>query len=309
MKGGTWTKFDIEKIALSEYLSLFQLHKRDIYLLSNALRLKELTTSKSFCRMVNKTTDPVTVMCLFLYRMIKKATLQELKHIFLLSEPAISFIFNKSIEHIFPLIENQTIFNESLLGLQQLESYKMAIQTKFDQIITSSYSASKLEDPDLANTGCIGFLDGTGVKVRKPLHDPLQVSLYNGNKKKHLLVYQVLTLPNGLVGHCSFPGNGARHDLTVLDQSNLIPKLKALWDYNDGYCLLGDKAYDTFQNKDKMIIASQKHSKKDNSAVRFAKKVKNRLFSKIRIVNEWNMTLISGHFKYPFDGDRKVLSE
>jgi len=90
-------------------------------------------------------------------------------------------------------------------------------------------------------------IDGTLRPMRVPQgRNNLQRENFNGHKRKHGLVYQAITTPDGLIAHISKPVPGRRHDMYALRQSGVYSELQSMWGsvaYNNRYHILGDPAY------------------------------------------------------------------
>ena len=69
--------------------------------------------------------------------------------------------------------------------------------------------------------------------------------LYNGHKKVHAIKFQSVAVPNGLVANLFSPGEGKRHDSSMLSESNLYNQLVqyAVNINGDPLCIYGDPAY------------------------------------------------------------------
>ena len=90
-----------------------------------------------------------------------------------------------------------------------------------------------------------GFIDGTFRKTCRPSY--FQRLAYSGHKRCHGIKFQSVVTPDGLYAHFYGPIAGNRHDASLLNFSNLLPKL-ALFMPDDGtfpvvYSLYGDPAY------------------------------------------------------------------
>lgn len=69
--------------------------------------------------------------------------------------------------------------------------------------------------------------------------------MYSGYKKTHVLKYQSIVFPNGLIGRLDGPYNGRRHDAAILHLSQLVAELEQLFVQPDGswFTLYGDPGY------------------------------------------------------------------
>lgn len=92
---------------------------------------------------------------------------------------------------------------------------------------------------------CVGFIDCTKIMISRPGgHGSMQKSVYSGHKRKHCLIYQTLTTPDGLMFALFGPEVGRRHDLTLYRESGWEQVLQDVLSV-DGtqYCIYGDCAY------------------------------------------------------------------
>jgi len=90
---------------------------------------------------------------------------------------------------------------------------------------------------------CVGFIDGTAVHVARP-GGGIQRACYSGHKRRHVLNFQSVTTPGGLVFHMYGPHEGRRHDVVLYKESGLDDALRQTL-LIDGvqHCLYGDSAY------------------------------------------------------------------
>jgi len=90
---------------------------------------------------------------------------------------------------------------------------------------------------------CVGFIDGTAIHVARQ-GGGLQCVCYSGHKRRHVLKFQSVTAPDGLVFHKYDPHEGRRHDMVLYYESGLDDDLRQTL-LIDGvqHCLHGDSAY------------------------------------------------------------------
>jgi len=60
----------------------------------------------------------------------------------------------------------------------------------------------------------VGFIDGTGILVARP-GGGLQRCMYSGHKRDHVMKFQSVVTPDGLLFHLYGPVEGRRHDMTM----------------------------------------------------------------------------------------------
>ena len=73
---------------------------------------------------------------------------------------------------------------------------------------------------------CGVFIDGTFQKTCRPSY--FQRLAYSGHKQCHGIKFQSVVTPDGLYAHFYGPIAGNRHDASLLNFSNLLPKLALL---------------------------------------------------------------------------------
>ena len=87
-----------------------------------------------------------------------------------------------------------------------------------------------------------GFIDGTLRKTCRPSY--FQKLVYSGHKRCHGIKFQSVTTPDGLIAMMYGPVNGNRHDSFMLQESALLPQLRALFPAGvERFSLYGDPAY------------------------------------------------------------------
>jgi DDE superfamily endonuclease len=64
--------------------------------------------------------------------------------------------------------------------------------------------------------GCIGFIDGTLVRIRRPYNDPLNSNWFNGRKKMYCFNNTVIVDHNGLLIYIDMGYPGKFHDVNIL---------------------------------------------------------------------------------------------
>ena len=69
-----------------------------------------------------------------------------------------------------------------------------------------------------------GFIDGTSVAICRPTIDQRQ--FWSGYKKKHVIKYQNIVTPDGLIISCSGPHIGEANDARLVTISNTEDKLR-----------------------------------------------------------------------------------
>lgn len=139
--------------------------------------------------------------------------------------------------------------------------------------------ASAIHAKSNALDNCVGFIDGTVIKVARPGTNGLQNVVYNGHKRTHALKFQGLTTPDGMFLHVYGPVEGRRHDWTLYTRSNLDAQLEnALLVGSRRFCIYGDSGYNA---RDYMEVPLQGANLSDNQ------KAFNTAMSGSRVTVEW----------------------
>ncbi|KAB0794520.1 hypothetical protein PPYR_11359 [Photinus pyralis] len=92
----------------------------------------------------------------------------------------------------------------------------------------------------------IGFIDGTARAICRPKYK--QRDFYSGYKKQHMLKYQSIVFPNGLIGRLDGPFIGRRHDAAILNLSDIRLEMANVFSTpTTNYALYGDPGYSNSQ--------------------------------------------------------------
>jgi len=134
----------------------------------------------------------------------------------------------------------------------------------------------------------VGFLDGSNQYVCKP--SVAQELLYNGHKRRHVIKWQGLQLPNGIMPMPFGPISGRHHDSHMLDRSGLVRVMRRIskW-HGRTFKLYGDPAYPQSQwiggpYRGPILTDAQVHY--------------NSRMSSTRIVNEWGFGRIKTNWAF-----------
>ncbi|GAU90075.1 hypothetical protein RvY_02547 [Ramazzottius varieornatus] len=89
---------------------------------------------------------------------------------------------------------------------------------------------------------CWAFVDGTARPICRPGAD--QRDYYSGHYRLHVLKWQSIVAPDGLIVNLWGLAEGRRHDCFMLAQRNLIARLQAKnEEWGKLYCVFGDRGY------------------------------------------------------------------
>lgn len=172
---------------------------------------------------------PMLVACLLLRRMASPARWNDLELLFYLHTSHLSETFWEGLDHFVairaPLVMEPV---HQPFWASRCEAWSTGVHTKTDAL-----------------DNCIGFFDGTVIKVSRPGVESIQQQVcYNGHKRTHALKFQVVSSPCGLALHLAGPMEGRRHDWTLYLSSGLDEQLQEVLEV-DGrmFCLYGDSGY------------------------------------------------------------------
>ena len=91
---------------------------------------------------------------------------------------------------------------------------------------------------------CVGFIDGTKIKMARPKGYAHQRSVWSGHKRMHCFSYQTITTPDGLIFHMYGPVEGRQPDAYLYCKSKMDTVLEENMKVEDvQYCIYGDQAY------------------------------------------------------------------
>lgn len=121
----------------------------------------------------------------------------------------------------------------------------------------------------------VGFIDGTARGICRPSQN--QKLQYSGYKKSHVLKYQSVVMPNGMIVRLDGPFNGRRHDSAILQLSNLLQECEEtlVVSHEKFFAFYGDPGYANqkfvkvgFKNSRAILTDRQKQFNRDMSALR-----------------------------------------
>ena len=99
---------------------------------------------------------------------------------------------------------------------------------------------------------CVGFIDGTTFHIARPGGGDLQQAVfYSGHKRCHVVRWQGVVTPDGMVASFYGPHQGASNDRGLLNVSKLDDHLRVVFGVNPAhpdtprFFLYGDAGYDT----------------------------------------------------------------
>jgi len=146
----------------------------------------------------------------------------------------------------------------------------------------------------------VAFIDGTARPICRPKQ--CQELYYSGYKKMHVLKYQSVLFPNGIIGRLDGPFQGRRHDSAVLNLSGLINELSKEFVKQDGSCytLYGDTGY---ANQKFIKVGFKNYKKLTERQKQF-----NADMAALRVCVEYGFGKILQYFSYSdFKKTQKIL--
>lgn len=102
----------------------------------------------------------------------------------------------------------------------------------------------KVKDKVSALDNCVGIIDGTVIEIARPDDVELQRMVYNGEKRKNALTFQVVNTADGMFYHVYGSVEGRWHDWKLYYQSCLHKQLEyTLLISEHQLCLYEDGGY------------------------------------------------------------------
>ena len=216
-------RFDLDELGNDQCKAEFRFYKNDIFKLAEYLQLPdEIVTYNGLV------VRSIPALCIYLKRFTYPCRYGDMVSHFARPVPELCIITNHMIDWIYNRWHHLlSRYNHDLLPPANLMLYADAIYR----------SGAALEN-------CWGFIDGTVRPVCRPGGN--QRAIYNGHKRVHSVKFQLVALPNGLVGHLYGPVEGKRHDSGMLASSGLLQDLQRFSNSpvtGLPMCVCGDPAY------------------------------------------------------------------
>lgn len=196
-------RLDVNKLSDKRFRSLFRFRRRHIKRLRQALQLPNRIVT------YNKSVFSGEQALLFvLRRLAYPGRLVELSEFFGVSEPELSMVINKTV----------TILHQRWGRLLDRLDSPWMTRARLDNFCHAIRRAGA------PYQNVWGFLDGTINRVCRPVRH--QRLLFSGHKRVHCLKYQAVTTPCGLIANLFGPMEGRRHDMAMLDESDLLNQMQ-----------------------------------------------------------------------------------
>ena len=208
--------------ASNEYCwKMFRFQKDDLRRLKTALHVPDNMTLPNRTVFVG-----IDGLCIMLRRLAYPSRLCDMEQMFGCGASELGLIFNAMIDFIHERFSTRlTNLDQEWLDIAHLERYANAVTRKGSPL-----------------NKCWGFVDGTCMNICRPKHG--QEQCYSGHKRQHVLKFQAIMVPCGLIANLYGPVEGRRHDAYMLQDSGILPQLTNKVDRNgEPYYLYGDPAY------------------------------------------------------------------
>lgn len=129
------------------------------------------------------------------------------------------------------------IYGAMLLHLWEKYQHLLTLETSPLATQHNLY-VEKVQEYTRSNLDIIGFIDGTFRGTACPVVG--QRAMYNGYKRKHGVIFEAITSPDGLIVHVHGPITGANNDRFVIARSRVGERLGIML---PGRAVYGDAAY------------------------------------------------------------------
>lgn len=251
----------------------FRFTKPEILLMTSLFEIPEKLPLKYHC-------TGFQAMCVLLWRLTFPCRLVEGMQFFgkRYSPPKLSKIINYMFKYLYNRYLKLLFFD---------------INRVVPKLATFASAISRRGSP-LPNVW--GFLDGTCREICRPSR--LQRLVFSGHKRRHVLKFQSVVTPDGMIAHLGGPVEGRRTDSFMLHKTKLLEVIQATPGFG-GYVLYADGGYGASQFLKKPNVAPAHGS---------AEQLFNTQMSTVRISVEWGFQLVTAQFKYlDYCKQQKVL--
>ena len=179
----TYEEFELEDMEDDECFAEFRVRKRDLPLLSDALRIPNAFKCEQ-----RSVVDGMEGLCMLLKRLAYPCRYSDMMQRFGgRPVPVLCMATNCVLDYIYEQHHHKmTEWNDDILNPAALQTY-----------------AECVHEMGAPLNNCFGFIDGTVRPICKPGTN--QRILYNGHKRVHSLKYQAIAIPNGIIAHLYGP--------------------------------------------------------------------------------------------------------
>ena len=131
---------------------------------------------------------------------------------------ALHRIFNATVRHVYEVFDH-------LRDARSLEAWAPHFK-RFAAAIHRGGKRSRRSRRryPMPLNNCVGFIDGSNQYCDRP--GRYQNILYNGHKRAHLVKWQGIMLPNGIMPMPFGPINGRHHDAWMMEDSGVVPAMR-----------------------------------------------------------------------------------
>lgn len=212
--------FSFDSLDATTARQMFRVEKDDIDRLARALRLPSSVKTEQ-----RVTVGRTEALCIALRRLAYPNRLCDLEKIFGRHSSTLSCVASTVVRHIVSSFGHllKDLRANPWLVPEALATFAQAVHRKGAPLQT-----------------CWGFIDGTGRPICRPSRG--QQEYFSGHKRQHVVKYQSVMCPNGILCHTDGPYPGRRHDAGILRDSGFYQQLEELVAGHQ-YVLYGDPAY------------------------------------------------------------------
>ena len=172
--------------------------------------------------------DPITACCIVLRKLASPCRWKDIEYLFGMHAHALSEVFWEVVE---TFVEGKGYLRTDLREGMLADRAELC--------------ADSIKNAGAPLDSCVEFIDCSKIKMKRPGgHGSKQRSCYSVHKRMHGLIFQTITMPDGLIFSLYGPEVGRRHECTLLRESGLEERLKGWFNIvGRPYYLYGDAAY------------------------------------------------------------------
>ena len=257
-----YDRFNIDSIGPIEFKKFFHFERKDIPRLCTLLQIPDRMYGSS-----RVTWTGVEGLCILLRRLAYPNRLCNLIPQFAHSKSELSEIVNAMLEFICDAHKDK---------LSSI-THHWDDHAKYCQAVLDKGSA-------LSNV--FGFIDGMTDRMCRPSRG--QQELFSGHKCCHIVKYQHVMLPNGIIAHCYGPFPGRRNDAGMYRDSGIDGQLQLLKLNGEQLALFGNGGY---ANRPWLVTPFRGQLGPEQEAF-------NQMMSSVRISVEWGFAKVKTLFSF-----------
>ena len=223
-----YAELDLDNYTDEECFTLFRFNKEKIHRLFNVFQIPGTFTTTA-----GTTMPGLQAFVLVLRRLTYPNRHSNIAAMFGREIPELSMVFNTVIDYLYAR------YGHLLLDLDQPWLSPDNLRRLADSV----------HDKGAPLTNCWGFIDGTARPICRPTINqravfsglPAEnVCARCGHKRLHVIKFQSIMAPNGIIAHLFGPFEGSRHDAAMLAESNILDRMENTL---GGFYVYGDPAY------------------------------------------------------------------